>query len=267
MAVPKNRLKAMLGGRERKPLGTWLMSGSNIVAEAIGWAGFDFVVLDMEHSPVDLGTAVGLMQALAPTGTEVIVRVPWNDFVTVKRVLDAGARTLMFPMIQNAEGARAAVAATRYPPEGIRGVAVLHRGSRFGTVPGYLAGAAEEIAVVVQLETPEAVAAREAIAAVPGVDAIFVGPGDLSAAMGHLGRAAEPEVQAAIRETAAFCREKGIACGIVGPDEAVVRGYLDGDFSFVAIGSDLSLMLNRAGEAIAALGGKREGAADEERVY
>ncbi len=178
MTVPANRLKAALRARERVPLGTWVMSASNVIAEAIGWAGFDFAVVDMEHSPIELPEVVHLLQAMAPTGCEPLLRVPWNDSVTVKRVLDAGARSLMFPMIQNAEEARAAVRATRYPPEGNRGVAVLHRASRYGTVPGYLAGAGAEIGVVVQLETPEAIAARDEIMAVDGVDAIFVGPGD-----------------------------------------------------------------------------------------
>jgi 2-keto-3-deoxy-L-rhamnonate aldolase RhmA len=267
MSMPKNTLKAALRARERLLLGTWLMSASNVVAEAVGWAGFDFVVLDMEHAPVDLSGAVQLMQAVAGTPTEVIVRVPWNDFVTVKRVLDAGARTLMFPMIQNAEEARAAVAATRYPPDGIRGVAVLHRGSRFATVPDYLATAGDEIGVILQLETAEAVAARDAIMAVPGCDAIFVGPGDLSAAMGHLGSVGAPAVQSALRETAAACRERGTACGIVGPDVAIVRGYAEAGFSFVAIGSDLSLMMARAREAIAGLRGAAPFPAPAESVY
>jgi 2-keto-3-deoxy-L-rhamnonate aldolase RhmA len=266
MAVPPNRMKAMLQSRERVPLGTWLMSGSNLIAEALGWAGFDFVVLDMEHSPVDIILAVQLMQALEPTGTEVVVRVPWNDFVTVKRVLDAGARSLMFPMIQSVDEARAAVAATRYPPDGIRGVAVLHRGSRFGTLPGYLASAGAEIGVIVQLETMEAVAEREAIAAVPGVDAIFVGPGDLSAAMGHLGSVKAPEVQDALKDTAAWCRGAGVACGIVGPDIETVRAYREMGFSYVAIGSDLGLLMGRAGEVIGALGGGRA-ASGSESVY
>jgi 2-keto-3-deoxy-L-rhamnonate aldolase RhmA len=252
MALPANRMKAMLHDRERVPLGTWLMSGSNVVAEAIGWAGFDYVVLDMEHSPVDLAGAVALMQALAGTETEVIVRVPWNDFVTVKRVLDAGARTLMF---QNGEEARAAVASTRYPPHGIRGVAAVHRGSRFGTVQGYLAGASSEIGVVLQLETPEALAEREAIAAVEGVDALFVGPGDLSAAMGHLGAAGAEPVVKALEETAAFCRARGMACGIVGPDVATVEGYVAMGFSYVAIASDLGLLMGKAREVVGALKG------------
>jgi 2-dehydro-3-deoxyglucarate aldolase/4-hydroxy-2-oxoheptanedioate aldolase len=266
MTFPANGLKAALKARGRAPLGTWVMSGSNAVAEAIGWAGFDFAVVDMEHSPIELPDVVRLLQALAPTGCEALVRVPWNDPVTVKRVLDAGARTLMFPMIQSAEEARAAVSATRYPPEGTRGLAVLHRASRYGTVPGYLAGAGAEIGVVVQLETPEAIAAREEIMAVEGVDAIFVGPGDLSASMGHIGNVKAPEVQAALRETAAACAARGVACGIVGPDPATVRDYLDMGFSYVAIGSDLGLMMGRCAEVIGAVRGARE-AAPSESVY
>jgi 2-dehydro-3-deoxyglucarate aldolase/4-hydroxy-2-oxoheptanedioate aldolase len=267
MTVPANRLKAALRARERVPLGTWVMSASNVIAEAIGWAGFDFAVVDMEHSPIELPEVVHLLQAMAPTGCEPLLRVPWNDSVTVKRVLDAGARSLMFPMIQNAEEARAAVRATRYPPEGNRGVAVLHRASRYGTVPGYLAGAGAEIGVVVQLETPEAIAARDEIMAVDGVDAIFVGPGDLSASMGHLGNVKAPAVQAALRETAAAAAAKGVACGIVGPDPDTVRGYIDMGFSYVAVGSDLSLMMNRAAEVVSAFRGAPAAAKPSESVY
>ena len=256
MQMPENRFKRWM--REppaRPPLGTWLMTASPVAAEAMGWAGFDFVVLDMEHVPVDVPQAVALMQAVAPTPAEVIVRVPWNDAVMVKRAMDAGARTLMFPFVQDAEEARAAVAATRYPPEGVRGVAAMHRASRFGMIDDYLRRANDEVAVIVQLETPEAVAALPEIGRVSGVDAVFTGPADLSAAMGHLGGIGEPQVQDALRAAAKAARRVGLPCGIVGGSAEMVRAYEEAGFSYVAIGSDLALMMAAARGALKELRG------------
>lgn len=176
MTLPVNRFKQWLGG-SKVPVGTWLMTASPNVAEAIGFAGFDYVMLDMEHVPVDVPQAIAIMQAVAGTPAELVVRLPWNDPVMVKRVLDSGAQTLMFPYIQSVEEARQAVASTRYPGRGFRGVAAVHRASRYGTVKRYLHEADREIGVVLQLETPEAIAALPEIADVEGVDALFIGPG------------------------------------------------------------------------------------------
>ncbi len=254
MTLPENRFKSwMQSPPARPPLGSWLMAASPITAEAMGWAGFDWLVVDMEHTPIDLPTVTAMLQAVAGTPAEAVVRVPWNDAVTVKRVMDAGARTLMFPFVQSAEEARRAVAATRYPPEGVRGVAGMHRGSRFGTIPDYVTRANAQVAVIIQLETPEAVAALPEIAAVAGVDAVFTGPSDLSAAMGHPGAAGHAEVQAALRAAAAEARRLGIPCGIVGGDVATVQGFVEAGFSFVAIGSDLAHMMGAARRALADL--------------
>jgi 2-keto-3-deoxy-L-rhamnonate aldolase RhmA len=257
MGVPENRLKRRLREDGAPALGVWVMSASPLCAEALGWAGFDFLVVDMEHSPLDLGPAIALMQAVQGTGCEVILRVPWNEPVMVKRVLDGGARTLMFPMVGTIAEAAAAVAATRYPPRGIRGVAAMHRGNRFGTVPGYLEGADAEIGVILQLETLEAVRQRAEIAAIDGVDALFVGPADLAASMGHLGRMDAPEVEAVLRETAGWCRSQRIPCGIIGADAAAVRGYEAMGFSYVAVGSDLGMMMAGARTALRELRGER----------
>ena len=256
MQMPENRFKRWM--REppaRPPLGTWLMTASPVTAEAMGWAGFDFVVLDMEHVPVDVPQAAEIMQAVAATPAEVVVRVPWNGAVMVKRTMDAGARTIMFPFVQNAEEARAAVAATRYPPEGVRGVAAMHRASRYGMIDDYLRQANDEVAVIVQLETPDAVAAIPDIARIDGVDAVFTGPADLSAAMGRLGGIAEPQVQTALRDAAAAATRAGMPCGIVGGTAGMVRGYEEAGFSFVAIGSDLALMMGAARGALKELRG------------
>ena len=152
------------------PVGTFVMSASPLVAEAVGCAGFDWAVIDMEHTPLDMGSLVHLLQAVAGTTMLPITRVPWNDTVIVKRVLDAGAQTLLFPFVQNADEAARAVAACKYPPVGVRGMAAMSRGSRFGTVKDYFKVANHGVSVIVQIETPQAMDSLEKIAQVPGVD-------------------------------------------------------------------------------------------------
>lgn len=242
------------------PIGTWVMSASPIVAEAIGVAGFDWGVIDMEHTPLDLLDVVHLLQAVGNTKMVPVVRVPWNDGVTVKRVLDAGAHTLQFPFVQNAEEARRAVAATRYPPEGTRGVSGMSRASRFGTTPNYLAGANGSIGVIVQLETPQAIANLEAIAAVPGVDALFIGPSDLSVAMGHVGAPTHPEVIAVMADAARRAKALGMAIGSLGQSAEVVARYRALGYDFLAVGSDLGHLMNSAHAVLQSL---RSGAAAE----
>ncbi|MGH8176766.1 MAG: HpcH/HpaI aldolase family protein [Steroidobacter sp.] len=249
MSFPPNPFKRWLQRPgHAPPLGTWLMSGAPSTAEAMGFCGFDFLVLDMEHVPVDVPQAVDILRAIAGTPAAAVVRLPWNDQVTVKRVLDAGAQTLMFPFVQTPEEARRAVAYTRYPPEGVRGVAAIHRASRYGRADDYLRRASEEICVVVQLETPDALARLPQIAAVPGVDALFIGPGDLSAAMGRLGDVAHPEVQSALADAAKAARAQGKPVGIVGANPDMVRRFLDYGYDFAAIGSDMAMMTTRAVE-------------------
>jgi 2-dehydro-3-deoxyglucarate aldolase/4-hydroxy-2-oxoheptanedioate aldolase len=258
MDLPPNRMKRWLAERPAKPpLGSWLMTASPLAAEAMGRAGFDFLVLDMEHVPVGLPDAFALMQAVAGTPAELIVRVPDQNPTTVKRVMDAGARTLMFPFVDSAEEAAAVVAATRYPPEGVRGAAAMTRASGFGTVEGYLARANAEAAVIAQLESPAAVDRLPEIAAVEGVDAVFTGPGDLSVAMGHPGNPEAEAVQERLRWAAAEAARLGKACGIVGPRVETVQRYLAAGFSFAAIASDLAFIMSGARGALGAL---REGA-------
>ena len=235
------------------PVGTWVMSASPIVAEAIGHAGFDWGVLDMEHTPLDLMTLVHMLQAVGNTKMVPVVRVPWNDAVTVKRVLDAGAETLLFPFIQNAEEAARAVASTRYAPEGVRGMAGMGRASRFGTVPDFFKTANKTVGVVVQLETPAAIAQLEAIAAVPGVDALFVGPGDLSGSMGHVGQLTHPEVMTLMTDAARRARALGIPIGTVGGTPEVVTRYRAAGYDYVAVASDLGLLMRAAQAAAQAL--------------
>jgi len=243
----------LMSAGSHAPVGTWVMSASPIVAEAIGNAGFDWGVLDMEHTPLDLMGLVHMLQAVGNTKMLPVVRVPWNDNVTVKRVLDAGAHTLLFPFVQDAEEARRAVASTRYPPDGVRGMAGMSRGSKFGTVPDYFRTANRTMGVIVQLETPEAVANLESIAAVPGVDAIFLGPADLSGSMGHVGQPTHPAVMALMADAAQRCRALGMPVGTVGGTPEVVVQYRAAGYTFVAIASDLGLLMRGAQAAVKAL--------------
>lgn len=238
------------------PLGSWVTSGSPTVAEALGHCGFDFLVVDMEHSPIDIVDAVALLRAIAGTPAQPLVRLAWNDQVMVKRVLDAGARTLMFPFIQTVQEARAAVSYTRYPPEGVRGVAGIHRASRYGRANDYFKTANNGIAVVLQLETPEAIDRLPEIAAVPGVDALFVGPGDLSAAMGRIGEVGHPEVQTLIAKAAHTAHAAGKAIGIVGGNPDMLGRFLGYGYDWVAVASDIALMTGRAVDWVTALKGR-----------
>ena len=254
MDLPRNRFKHALDSG-RTPVGTWLVSGSPSAAEAMGCAGFDFVVLDMEHTPIDMAQFVEILRTIEGTPAGVVSRVPWNDMVMVKRALDAGAQSIMFPFVQNAEEARRAVSYTRYPPDGVRGVAGVHRASRHGTVANYHRNAAGEICVVVQIETLAAMRDIPAIAAVPGVDSLFIGPADLSASMGHLGNITHPDVLAKLEEAAKQCRAAGKHVGIVGPNPDLVGRFLEFGYSWVAIASDVGMMVGRAQEWLGKLRG------------
>ena len=232
------------------PLGTWIMSAAALVAEAMGCVGFDWLLLDAEHSPLDSMDLAAMLAAVGATGTAAVVRVPCNDATWVKRVMDAGAQSLMFPMVQTVEDAKRAVAATRYPPPGSRGVAAMHRASRFGTVPDYLKRAGAETCVVVQIETPEALRNLEAIAAVDGVDCIFIGPGDLAASMGLIGEIGHPQVQAHLKQAAQTCARLSKPCGIVMGQAEAVNQCIEYGYSYVAVASDLGMLMARASELL-----------------
>ena len=260
MDLPLNRFKhALKSGKT--PLGAWLGSGAPATAEALGCAGFDFLVVDMEHTPIDPPQMIDILRAIAGTPAQAIVRPPWNDMVMVKRALDAGAQTLLLPFVQNAEQAARAVAYTRYPTEGVRGVAGTHRGSRYGTVANYLQRAGEELCVIVQIETLDALDALPAIAAVSGVDSIFIGPSDLSASMGYLGDVAHAKVQERLAAAAKMCRSAGKPCGIIGATPDMVTRFIDYGYSWLAIGSDMGFMIGRAQEYLARFRGIADRAA------
>ena len=228
------------------PLGTWLMSGTSSTAEAMGRAGFDWLLVDQEHVPMDEKDTLHVLQAIAGTRAAPVVRLAANEMVLFKRALDMGAQTVMVPFVDSAEAARRAVSFAKYPPLGQRGFAAVFRARGYGTAKDYGKRANDSVFTIIQLETPSAVAALEDIAAVEGVDALFLGPGDLSANMGHIGNILHPEVQAVIADVAARCRKLGIPFGIVGPTPEVVSSFVSMGYAFVAVASDMGMMMRQA---------------------
>ena len=241
-AIP-NRFRQDLLARKRL-IGCWCSLANPVTTEVLGLAGFDWLLLDAEHAPNDVLSLIPQLMALKDSTSAPVVRPPWNDTVVIKRLLDAGFYNFLIPFVESAEEAQRAVAATRYPPAGVRGVSVSQRHNRYGTVPDYLANVNDNVAVTVQIESRAGLAAVDAIAAVEGVDGVFVGPSDLAAALGHLGNAAHPEVQEAIRHLFERTKAHGKACGILAPVEADARRYLELGATFIAVGSDLGLFRN-----------------------
>lgn len=252
MPTPNRFKRAIAAGQPQ--IGLWSTLASPYVTEMLAGSGFDWMLLDTEHTPSDVPLMLQQLQALdaePARHTAAVVRPAWNDPVLIKRYLDIGAQTLLLPFVQNADEARAAVAATRYAPQGARGMGGSVRASRFGRDTAYAHGAAQELCVLVQVETAEALTHIEAIAAVPGVDGIFIGPADLAASMGHAGQSGHPEVRAAIAEAITRIRAAGRAPGILVTDEAWARECLDQGALFVAVGIDM-LLLRQAADALAA---------------
>lgn len=230
-------------------LGLWASAASPQVTELVSLVpGLSWLVVDMEHAPNTLPSVLGQLHAAQGSSScEAVVRVPTaDDPVIVKRVLDLGVRSIMFPAIESAEQAAAAVASTRYPPHGVRGVMTTARMSGYAVeadaLRSYYESAALETCVIVQVESLEAVDAIPAIAAVDGVDAIFVGPSDLAASMGHLGRPSHPEVGAAVARAFEMCSAAGVAAGSISGDSGVCRSMIDSGASFVAVGTDLGIL-------------------------
>nr|WP_113868096.1 2-dehydro-3-deoxyglucarate aldolase [Brenneria salicis]NMN90715.1 2-dehydro-3-deoxyglucarate aldolase [Brenneria salicis ATCC 15712 = DSM 30166]RBP60175.1 5-dehydro-4-deoxy-D-glucarate aldolase [Brenneria salicis ATCC 15712 = DSM 30166]RLM30035.1 2-dehydro-3-deoxyglucarate aldolase [Brenneria salicis ATCC 15712 = DSM 30166] len=222
-------------------IGCWCALGNPITTEVLGLAGFDWLVLDGEHAPNDVMTFIPQLMALQGSRSAPVVRPPCNEPVIIKRLLDIGFNNFLIPFVESEEEAVRAVASTRYPPVGIRGVSVAHRSNGYGTEPDYFATINQHITVMVQIESQQGVDNLDAIAAVDGVDGIFVGPGDLSAALGYLGQPNHPEVQRVIRHIFERAAAHHKPCGILAPAEADARRYLEWGATFVAVGSDLGV--------------------------
>ncbi len=249
-----NPFKAALAARGRLS-GFWLSLCSPAVTEIAGGSAADWLLLDMEHAPNDLSMMADQLRASkAAGGPEPVVRPPVSEPVMTKRLLDVGARSLMFPMIQSAEMAADVVRWTRYPPHGIRGHSGTIRANRYGRSTDYLMSYEEDLCIIVQVETPEAIAAIPEIAAVEGIDAIFIGPGDLASSMGKVGNVGDAEVQEAIRRATAACQTAGIAVGILGYGAEAARSYFDAGINFVAIAGDAWLLVRAMDDMIKQVG-------------
>jgi len=238
--------------RADRPLaGMWVCTGSPLVAEICAGSGLDWLLVDMEHSPNGLESVLAQLQAIAAYPVTPVVRVPSDDVVTLKQVLDLGAQNLLVPMVSSAQQAQAVVEAVRYPPRGRRGVgSALARSARWNRVEGYLQDADRHVSLVVQIETVEGVEAAGDIAAVDGVDGVLVGPADLAASMGLLGQQGHPEVVDAVRRAFEAVRAAGAPVGVNAFDPDLARSYLDAGASFVLVGADVTL-LARGSEAFA----------------
>ena len=237
-------------GAGRPRFGMWLASGSGYVTEICAGSGIDWVLLDQEHAPNDLRTTLEQLQVLAGyPDVDVVVRPPSADPVAIKRLLDIGAQNIIVPMIDSPREASAAVAATRYPPEGIRGVgSALARASRWNRVSDYLVTAVATVSLTVQVETVAGLAQLGDIADVDGVDAVFIGPADLAASMGKLGQPEHPDVVSAIENALAAIVAHGKSAGVNAFNEAVARRYLKVGASFVLVGADVALLARGADE-------------------
>lgn len=249
MDNPKNRLKQALLKKQTQ-IGLWSTLSSNYTVEVLAGAGFDWLVLDTEHSPADLENLLGQLQAIAAYPATPVVRVPWNDMVNIKRVLDLGAQSLLIPQINTADEARNAVSYTRFPPSGLRGVAGATRGTRFGRIENYFKTAHEDICVIVQLESKESLDNLEPIAAIEGVDGLFIGPADLHASLGYPGERAHANVLPVIEQAIKRIVKTGKIAGIL-TEEALAPRWIDAGATFVGIGSDVGI-LARGAEALAA---------------
>ena len=249
MDMPRNSFKHAIAKGELQ-IGLWCSLCSPITTEIVSHSGFDWLLLDTEHSPNEVPDVLVQLQAMQAGTASAIIRPAWNDIVLIKRFLDIGAQSLLIPFVQTPEEARRAVEATRYPPGGIRGITGSGRASRYGRVKDYLKHASREICLLVQVETRSALDQIEAIASVDGIDGVFIGPNDLAASFGHIGNWGHPEVQAALEDAMRRLKKIGKPAGILTPNEEEAKRFIQWGYTFVAVGADLGL-LARGADALA----------------
>ena len=243
-SLPVNTFKQALRAQQRQ-LGLWINFPYAPITECLTGSGFDWMLFDMEHTPNDLEHVGQQLLAVRGTPVQPVVRVPVHDMAWIKRVLDAGAPNVMVPNIRNAKEAAEAVSWTRFAPEGLRGVAGSTRAGGWTRYKDYMARANDEIGLILQIESREALDHLDAICRTPGVDAVFIGPSDLAASLGHRGGAAKPEVQAEIAKAIATARAAGCAIGILAAD-GKAEHYLEAGATMVGIGTDLHLLVAAA---------------------
>ncbi|MHA6180512.1 4-hydroxy-2-oxoheptanedioate aldolase [Pseudomonas mohnii] len=243
MDMPVNTFKLRLQSGETQ-IGLWLGLADPYCAELAANAGFDWLLIDGEHAPNDLRGMLGQLQAVAPYPSHPVIRPVIGDTAMIKQVLDIGVQTLLVPMVESAEQARELVRAIHYPPSGVRGVgSALARASRWNSIPGYLDKADDQMCLLVQIENQEGLANLDAIAAVEGIDGVFIGPADLSASMGFRGNPGHPEVQAAIEDAIARIQKAGKAVGILSADQKLAKRYIELGAAFVAVGVDTTVLM------------------------
>ncbi|MFB9950620.1 4-hydroxy-2-oxoheptanedioate aldolase [Rhizobium puerariae] len=251
MPAPKNTFKQALK-EKRAQIGFWQALANPYTVEISADAGYDWLLLDAEHAPNDIPLLMAQLQAMKGSASHPVIRPPVGDTVIVKQLLDIGAQTLLVPMVDSRELAEAMVKAVRYPPHGVRGVgAALARASRFNRIPDYLETANDEICLLLQIESRAGLEALDGIASVDGVDGVFIGPADLAADMGYLGRPGAPEVQAEVEKALLKIQSYGKAAGILIGDLALAKRYVELGATFVAIGNDVTLFANATTKLLA----------------
>jgi 4-hydroxy-2-oxoheptanedioate aldolase len=242
MKSPVNSFKAALA-RGTSQYGLWLGLADPTCIEIAAGAGYDWLCLDAEHAPFDPRSLLAGLQIAAAYPTHMMVRVAEGSATTLKQVLDLGAQTVVVPMVESADQARTLVAAVRYPPRGIRGIGTaVARAARWNRAKDYIARADDEICLVLQIESRRGLDALDAIAATDGVDAIFIGPADLAASLGHPGNPGHPDIRAAMRHAFTVIRAAGKAAGAISADEALAREYEAEGCNFLALGTDTGLL-------------------------
>ena len=241
----RNPFKNAVRGR-KLIIGIWNSIANSTVTELLAHTGFDWMLMDAEHSTAELSTLVPQMQSMKGSRTAVVIRPPWNDFVFIKRLLDCGCSNFLIPMVQTEAQARAAVEATLYPPRGIRGVSMMSRANDYGNIGGYHFFANDCIGITTQIETPQTVDNLEAICRIEELDGVFVGPQDLACSLGHITNPNHAEVQKVIQHCAAVARAHGKGAGILTPNVEDAKRYIEWGFTFVAVGVDMGILKSGA---------------------
>ncbi|UWQ49406.1 HpcH/HpaI aldolase/citrate lyase family protein [Leisingera caerulea] len=246
MPAPKNTFKQALSQGKRQ-IGCWMSFADGQLAEIMGTCGFDWLVIDGEHAPNDIRSIRDQLMALAASSSHPVVRVPVGETWMIKQVLDAGAQTVLVPIVESADQARELVRACHYPPKGVRGVgATAARATMFGSVSEYIQTADQEVCLLVQVENRAGMAALDEILQVEGIDGVFIGPADLSTDMGHQGNSAHAEVREVIADAITRIKAAGIAPGILGTTDEASQAYADMGAQFLAVGIDVMVLARNA---------------------
>jgi len=241
MPAPENTLKRRLQAGEAL-IGCWLGMAEPYLAEISATAGFDWLLIDGEHAPNDIRSIAAQLAVLEASGSSVVIRLPDDNPAKIKQALDIGAQTLLIPMVESAEQAQRIYRATRYPPLGFRGVgSALARASKFAAIPDYLTTADDQICVLAQVESKVGLEALDGILQIDGIDGVFIGPSDLAADMGHIGKPGEPEVKNAVLDALTRIRAAGKIAGVLSLDPQYIADCREAGANFLGVGIDVTL--------------------------